>query len=369
MTQIDECKLRDIAQLKSGNTPSKADSSLWGGDINWVSASSMHSDVIYNSEIKLTEEGLKYSKTFPRNTIVILIRGSMLWNRIPICRLGEKAAINQDVKSIVVTSERLETDYLYFWLKAKEPKLKQAVIGTGIGAGKIETEFLYNLPIRIPNRTHQQRLINLFKAVDQKINLLTKKKEALETYKKGLMQKVFSKELRFKREDGTDYPDWRKLKIGNIATLSNGKDYKQLNKGKIPVYGTGGLITYVNEYLYNGESVGIGRKGTIDKPVFLNGKFWTVDTLFFTHSFSGVTPKFLFYVFQQINWKKYNEASGVPSLSKSTINSIEVNLPQHEEQEKITELFTKTDATQSLVLKQISSLESFKKGLLQQMFV
>ena len=82
--------------------------------------------------------------------------------------------------------------------------------------------------------------------------------------------------LRFKEFDG----DWLKLKYKDVLTIKYGKDHKSLNDGDIPVYGTGGLMRHVNKYLYDGESILIGRKGTIDKPKYINEKFWTVDTLF-----------------------------------------------------------------------------------------
>src|SRR5690606_23206043 len=96
--------------------------------------------------------------------------------------------------------------------------------------------------------------------------------------------------------------NWKLVAIGDILTLGSGRDYKHLENGEIPVYGTGGYMTSVNDYLYDGESIGIGRKGTIDKPVFLKGKFWTVDTLFYTHSFRNVLPFFVYILFQSINW-------------------------------------------------------------------
>ena len=130
--------------------------------------------------------------------------------------------------------------------------------------------------------------------------------------------------LRFKEFSGV----WEDKLIGQILTVGSGKDYKHLSTGDIPVYGTGGYMLSVNDYLYDGESVGIGRKGTIDKPIFLTGKFWTVDTLFYTHSFKNSVPKFIYSIFQRINWKLYNEASGVPSLSKSTIEKIKIFIPR-----------------------------------------
>ena len=87
----------------------------------------------------------------------------------------------------------------------------------------------------------------------------------------------------------------------------------------------------INDFLYDGESVCIGRKGTIDRPIFITGKFWTVDTLFYTHSFFNCLPKFLYLIFQKIDWYKFNEAGGVPSLSKTTIGEINVFIPIEED--------------------------------------
>lgn len=159
-----------------------------------------------------------------------------------------------------------------------------------------------------------------------------------------------------------------KKSINEILTIGSGKDYKHLSKGEIPVYGTGGLMTTVNDHLYDGESVGIGRKGTIDKPIFLKGKFWTVDTLFYTHSFEDVDPYYVFTLFQQINWKKYNEASGVPSLSKTTVGAIQVYVPRIEEQLRIRSLFEAVDQKINLLTKKKEALETYKKGLMQKIF-
>src|SRR5690606_24216456 len=94
---------------------------------------------------------------------------------------------------------------------------------------------------------------------------------------------------------------------------------------------------------------------------YVNGKFWTVDTLFFTHSFQKVLPKFVYYVFEQVHWLKYNEASGVPSLSKSTIEQIEINISCIEEQQKIATFLSLLDSriqTQSKIIKELNVLKT-----------
>lgn len=154
---------------------------------------------------------------------------------------------------------------------------------------------------------------------------------------------------------------WDTYRIADILCIGNGRDYKHLSKGDIPVFGTGGYMTSVNECLYEGETTFIGRKGTINKPFYYNGKFWTVDTLFYTHSFKRVIPKFVYCLFQTINWLRYNEASGVPSLSKDTIEKIKVRIPQLDEQKKIAKLLSLLDeriATQNKIIEDLKKLKS-----------
>ena len=163
--------------------------------------------------------------------------------------------------------------------------------------------------------------------------------------------------------------EWNREKIVSILTIGSGKDYKHLSKGTIPVFGTGGYMASVDDFLYEGESVCIGRKGTINKPLYFNGKFWTVDTLFYTHSFKNVLPKFVYNIFEQINWLKYNEASGVPSLSKSTIEQIDINIPCVEEQQKIATFLSLIDERIQTQNKIIEQLETLIKGLCQKLIL
>ena len=170
--------------------------------------------------------------------------------------------------------------------------------------------------------------------------------------------------LRFKEFQG----EWITYKIKDVLSIGNGRDYKHLSNGEIPVFGTGGYMTSVDECLYDGETTFIGRKGSINKPFYYNGKFWTVDTLFYTHSFNGITPKFTYCLFQTIHWLKYNEASGVPSLSKDTIEKIKIKIPGLEEQNKIAKLMFALDERITTQNKIIDKLQSLIKGISSRIF-
>ena len=112
---------------------------------------------------------------------------------------------------------------------------------------------------------------------------------------------------------------WEQCRLGDVVNVCSGRDYKHLNEGEIPVYGTGGYMLSVDKALsYDVDAIGIGRKGTIDKPYILKAPFWTVDTLFYSIPKEKNNLDFVYNIFQRINWKKRDESTGVPSLSKTT---------------------------------------------------
>lgn len=115
--------------------------------------------------------------------------------------------------------------------------------------------------------------------------------------------------------------DWEERKFADFIDVKSGKDYKHLNSGPIPVYGTGGYMLSVDRALSDIDAIGIGRKGTIDKPYLLKAPFWTVDTLFYAVPKQNIDLQFSLSIFKKINWKKFDESTGVPSLSKTVINN------------------------------------------------
>ena len=137
---------------------------------------------------------------------------------------------------------------------------------------------------------------------------------------------------------------WEQRKLGELVDVCSGRDYKHLSEGTIPVYGTGGYMLSVNDALsYDRDAIGIGRKGTIDRPYILKAPFWTVDTLFYAIPREKVDLNYAFDIFQNIDWKKKDESTGVPSLSKTAINDIDVLAPKHDEQQIIGQFFAAID--------------------------
>ena len=171
--------------------------------------------------------------------------------------------------------------------------------------------------------------------------------------------------IRFKGFSDT----WEQRKLGDVVDVRSGKDYKHLSEGNIPVYGTGGFMLSVNQALsYDEDAIGIGRKGTIDKPYILKAPFWTVDTLFYAIPREKVDLNFAFDVFQNIDWKKKDESTGVPSLSKTAINEIDVLVPQYDEQQPLGQFFNRIDNLITLHQRKYDKLTNVKKSMLEKMF-
>ena len=247
--------------------------------------------------------------------------------------------------------------FMSYQLNGKR-KYDLAKVAQGVSVVHLYGDHLKGVRTYNPCLEEQKKIAKLLSLLDERIATQNKIIDKLQSLIKGIGKQLFM-----------DNQNWRTVKIGELLRIGNGKDYKHLSIGKIPVYGTGGQMLLVNDYLYDGESVCIGRKGTIDTPMFLKGKFWTVDTLFYTYDFKDVLPKFCYYLFLQINWKLYNEGTGVPSLSKSTIENIKVKIPSLEQQHKICSILDcyehKTNNEEQI----LELYHSEKQYLLRQMFI
>ena len=138
---------------------------------------------------------------------------------------------------------------------------------------------------------------------------------------------------------------WEQRKFSDVVDVCSGKDYKHLKEGSIPVYGTGGFMMSVDEALsYDRDAVGIGRKGTIDKPFLLKAPFWTVDTLFYAIPKSDIDLEFVHCSFLNVDWKSKDESTGLPSLSKEAINETIALVPSFDEQSQLGEFFNNLDS-------------------------
>ncbi|MBT2218381.1 restriction endonuclease subunit S [Virgibacillus dakarensis] len=161
---------------------------------------------------------------------------------------------------------------------------------------------------------------------------------------------------------------WKEVRLEEALEVNSGRDYKHLQKGNIPVYGTGGYMFSVNDSLSTVDGIGIGRKGTIDKPQYLKAPFWTVDTLFYMIPKDSNDIYFMYTKGKSINWRLLDASTGVPSLSKVDINNVKLVIPKKKEQQKIGAFFKVLDERIANQKRKIAKVKALKAAYLTEMF-
>ena len=162
---------------------------------------------------------------------------------------------------------------------------------------------------------------------------------------------------------------WKKSKLEDVITIKYGKDHKLLQQGNIPVYGSGGIIRYINKSLYEDVSILIPRKGSLNNIFYMYKPFWTCDTMFYTIiDKNKILPKFLYYQLKLFDFSTLNVGSAIPSLTVPVINDIEIQIPDLSTQKRIAEILSGYDDLIENNLKQISLLEESAARLYKHFF-
>lgn len=292
------------------------------------------------------------------------------------CEIGnlQGSAIVSGLHTMVCRPRnRMALGYLGYYLNSNAYHHQLLPLMQGIKVLSLSRSNIQKTTVSYPSAMKEQQLIaSYFSQLDHLITLHQRKFEKLTNVKKSMLEKMFP-------QNGSSYPEirfkgftdpWEQRKLGELVDVCSGRDYKHLSEGTIPVYGTGGYMLSVNDALsYDRDAIGIGRKGTIDRPYILKAPFWTVDTLFYAIPREKADLNFAFDIFQNIDWKKKDESTGVPSLSKTAINDIDVLAPKHGEQQTIGQFFAAIDHLITLHQRELEKLQNIKKSMLEKMFV
>lgn len=229
----------------------------------------------------------------------------------------------------------------------------------------VRMETIAGMEIAIPARPEQDRITQAIDDADNLIvcieRLITKK----QAIRRGMTQQLLTGKTRLPGFSGK----WTKGRLADVLTVRHGRSQRDVETptGKYPILATGGQIGWTNTPLYSRPSVLIGRKGTIDRPQYREAPFWTVDTLFYTEIRDSADPRFIFYVFGTIEWRSMNEASGVPSLNSSSIESVELDIPSLDEQRAIALALRDCELDIEAQQLKLAQYLSVKKGMMQEL--
>ena len=319
-----------------------------------------------------------YSKfLLKKGDIVIALTRPLLNGKLKIAEINEyfnNCLLNQRVGKILTKENK---KFIYNMLQNKNYIKKIENNISGSDPPNLSTESIKDINITIPILQEQEKIADFLSSVDVKLDLTEKKLELLKNYKKGIMQKIFSQELKFKDENGNDYAKWEEKKLENIVNINKGK---QLNKeflleyDKYPVI-NGGILPsgYTDTYNYFANTITISEGGNSCGYVnFIKKDFWAGGHCYILEKKENINYKYLYQILKnnESNIMELRVGSGLPNIQKKSINEYRINVSMTlEEQQKIADfLFSIDDKIEKLSSK-LEELKEFKKGLLQQMFV
>ena len=369
-------KIGEIAVVTSGGTPSRNIPKYWNGHIPWVTTSLVDFNIINNAEEFITQDGVDNSsaKLFPKNTILMAMYGQGI-TRGKVAILGIDATTNQACAAIKLR-DGIDIHFVFQNLMNRYEEIRD--LSNEGGQKNLSAGIIKDISISYPSKPEQTKIASFLSAVDEKISQLTQKHALLSQYKQGMMQKLFSQQIRFKADDGSEFGEWVEWKFAScIDIFDNLRKPVSASERKVgftPYYGANGIQSYIDGYTHEGEFILIAEDGAndlINYPVqYVNGKIWVNNH---AHVVSGkqhiVDNKFLKYRLGSIDFTKYLVGGGRAKLNAGAMKEIAFLLPCLEEQTKIANFLSEIDQKIEVVAQQIEQAKIWKKGLLQQMFV
>ena len=384
-------KIEEISIVTSGGTPSRNVSDYWNGDIPWVTTSLVDFNVINEAEEFITQVGLDNSsaKLFPKDTILMAMYGQGI-TRGKVAILGIDATTNQACAAIKLKNG-FETKFIFQNLMNRYEEIRD--LSNEGGQKNLSAGIIKEILISFPEKEEQTKIASFLSAVEEKISQLTQKHELLSQYKQGMMQKLFSQQLRFKADDGSEFGEWEEKKLGEVGENIIGLTYSPTD---VTNDGTGILvlrssnikegrldksdqvrvnkkikdkiIVQPNDILIctrNGSQRLIGKSVIInDDEVMTFGAFMSVYRSKYNRFIAYLmqTPWF----FEQV---QMNLGARINQITTGTLNEFTFDFPCLEEQTKIANFLSAIDQKIEVVAQQIEQAKTWKKGLLQQMFI
>lgn len=321
MAEWKKCKISDIGTVVGGATPStKNPANYEHGTIAWITPkdlSSFSGRYIERGERNITETGLKScsAQLLPKNTVLFSSRAPIGYVAIT----ANEVCTNQGFKS-VIPNEDTDPLFLFYLLKYNKEKIEG--MGSGTTFKEVSGNTMKNIVVSVPaDKKEQEKIASVLNAIDDKIELNNAINNNLEQQAQAVYTSLFI---------SNPNSEWKIGQLSDLVAVKYGKDHKKLKDGIYPVYGSGGIMRYVERPLYTGESVLIPRKGTLNNVMYVNGAFWSVDTMFYTEMLRPNVAKFVYHFVKSKDLASLNAGSAVPSMTTNILNAMQLRIPDDE---------------------------------------
>lgn len=311
--------LEDVCEkIYSGGTPSTKHPEYWNGNIKWLSSGETSQRFVYDTERKITQLGVDNSSTkkATKGCTVIATAGQG-YTRGQASFLMTDTYMNQSVIACKANEKIIDPLFLYYNLDNRYEEFRLLSDGTSTRGG-LSGWIVKRIEIQIPCIAEQCTIARILKSLDEKIEVNKKINKNLQEQAQVIYNDMFITNAN---------PSWQSGQLSDLITVRYGKDHKKLADGTYPVYGSGGIMRYVERPLYDKESVLIPRKGTLNNVMYVNEPFWSVDTMFFTEMRLPDVAKFVFHFIKSRDLVALNAGSAVPSMTTDILNTMELLIP------------------------------------------
>ena len=370
----EEKKLGDLILLQRGSSPRPIIKYITNSSdgVNWIKIgdTNKESKYITSTSEKITKEGAKKSREVKKGEIIL--SNSMSYGRPFILKID--GYIHDGWFVIRKYEENFNKEFLCQLLGSDFVQLQYKKVAAGGVVENISSELVNSVKVKVLSLKEQEKIANFLSNIDKKISLTEKKLELFREYKKGVMQKIFSQELRFKDSNGNDYPEWEEKRLGEILTSKSSaisQNTLKNNEGIYSVYGAIGKIKNINFYENENEYIGIVKDGAgVGRTFLCEKKSSVLGTLNYLElKTKSIYLKFAYYILKQIDFSKYIVGSSIPHIYFKDYKNEKIQLPILEEQQKIADFLSSIDSKIESIEKELEGLKEFKRGLLQQMLV
>lgn len=274
------------------------------------------------------------------------------------------AALNQRVACLRIFDGSISKEFLFQFLNSDLFEQSAIRSSNGVAQKNLSTDWLKKVELTYPSVEQQVLITSTLNLIEQLIFYRKQQNKKLNELVKSRFNEMFGDVILNDKE-------WKISKWNEILTIRNGKNQKNVEdkNGQFPIYGSGGIIGYAKDWIVKKNSVIIGRKGNINKPILVRENFWNVDTAFgLEPTLEKINSEYLFYFCQLYNFEKLNKAVTIPSLTKSDLLDISIPLPPLSLQNEFADFVAQVDKSQLAIQKSLEELETLKKSLMQEYF-
>lgn len=329
-------KLGDICEIVSGSTPKTSVENYWDGDIKWITPAEINDNtyIINDSVRKITELGVKKTglSPFPEGTIILSSRAPI--GKVAIA--GCEMYCNQGFKNLIC-SDKIYNKYLYWFLKGNTAFLNS--LGRGATFKEISKAIVSEIEINVPNIEHQKEAVGALEKVSGVISLRKQELSDLDDLIKARFVEMFGDPIRNTQNRPT-------TEFMNVVRMQRGFDLPVQDRqkdGKIPVYGSNGVLDHHNVAKIQGGGVITGRSGTIGKVFYTEGDYWPLNTSLFSVDTHGNNVIYLAYLLQLFNLTRFVEGTGVPTLNRNMFHNKQIIDAPIEEQNQFANFVHQVD--------------------------